>query len=73
MTDENSKMDAITFGRDLTRAAAGVGYGVPDTVTDFGWNTVRFLHDDYRFNDPDAWREYLFRSIFNKPLKKKKK
>ena len=73
MMKEKGKVDAITLGRDLTKGVAGTGYGVPDTVTDFGWNTVRFLHDDYRLNNPDNLREYLFKSMFDKPLKAKKK
>ena len=73
MMKEKGKVDAITLGRDLTKGVAGTGYGVPDTVTDFGWNTVRFLRDDYRLNNPDNLREYLFKSMFDKPLKAKKK
>ena len=73
MMKEKGKVDAITLGRDLTKGVAGTGYGVPDTVTDFGWNTVRFLHDDYRFNRPDDLREYLFKSAFDKTLKAKRR
>ena len=72
MAGEKGKVDFLTLGRDTTKAATSWYGGVPDTPMDFVWNTARFLHDDYRFNDMDALREYLFKSMFDKPLKKKK-
>jgi hypothetical protein len=72
MAGKKGKTDFLTLGRDTTKAAAS-WYGIPDTATDFGWNTARFLHDDYRFNRMDDLREYLFKSAFDKTLKAKRR
>ena len=68
---DNSKIDAIDFGRALTKAYLGTKHGVSDTLTDGFWNTARFMTDNYRLNNPDDLWEFFAKSILDKKLKQK--
>ena len=68
---ETSKIDAIDFGRALTKAYLGTKHGVSDTLTDGFWNTARFMTDNYRLNNPDDLREFIAKTILDKKLKQK--
>ena len=71
LQSDKSKIDAIDFGRALTKGIAGTIYAVPDTFTDGFWNTARFMKDNYRFNNPyDLW-EFFAKSVLDKKLKQK--
>lgn len=71
MQSETSKIDAIDFGRALTKAYLGTKHGVSDTLTDGFWNTARFMTDNYRLNNPDDLREFIAKTILDKKLKQK--
>ena len=71
LQSDKSKIDAIDFGRALTKGIAGTVYAVPDTFTDGFWNTARFMKDNYRFNNPDDLREFIAKTILDKRLKQK--
>lgn len=65
------KQDVIDFGRNVTKV--GTSYtGFSDTIVDAAWNTARFIADDFEYDDMDAWREYLAKSLFDRKLKAKK-
>ena len=65
------KQDWIDFGRNVTKV--GTSYtGFSDTLVDSAWNTARFIADDFEYDDMDAWREYLMKSVFDRKLKAKK-
>ena len=68
---DNSKIDALDFGRALTKAYLGTKHGVSDTLTDGFWNTARFMADNYRLNNPDDLREFIAKTILDKKLKQK--
>ena len=68
---DNSKIDALDFGRALTKAYLGTKHGVSDTLTDGFWNTARFMTDNYRLNNPDDLWEFFAKSILDKKLKQK--
>lgn len=68
---DNSKIDALDFGRALTKAYLGTKHGVSDTLTDGFWNTARFMTDNYRLNNPDDLREFIAKTILDKKLKQK--
>ena len=69
-TKENYKPDYIEIGRDASKAFFGTGFGIPDTPVDTFWNSMRlFLDSSYRIEDD--FREWLFKSLFDKKLKKK--
>ena len=71
LQSDKSKIDAIDFGRALTKGVAGTMYAVPDTLTDGFWNTARFMTDNYRLNNPDDLREFIAKTILDKKLKQK--
>lgn len=71
LQSDKSKIDAIDFGRALTKGVAGTIYAVPDTLTDGFWNTARFMTDNYRLNNPDDLREFIAKTILDKKLKQK--
>nr|DAN24092.1 MAG TPA: crystallin beta/gamma motif-containing protein [Bacteriophage sp.] len=71
LQSDKSKIDAIDFGRALTKGIAGTMYAVPDTLTDGFWNTARFMKDNYRLNNPDDLREFIAKTILDKKLKQK--
>lgn len=71
LQSDKSKIDAIDFGRALTKGLAGTMYAVPDTLTDGFWNTARFMTDNYRLNNPDDLREFIAKTILDKKLKQK--
>ena len=71
LQSDKSKIDAIDFGRALTKGIAGTMYAVPDTLTDGFWNTARFMADNYRLNNPDDLREFIAKTILDKKLKQK--
>ena len=71
LQSDKSKIDAIDFGRALTKGIAGTMYAVPDTLTDGFWNTARFMTDNYRLNNPDDLREFIAKTILDKKLKQK--
>ena len=71
LQSDKSKIDAIDFGRALTKGIAGTLYAVPDTLTDGFWNTARFAKDNYRLNNPDDLREFIAKTILDKRLKQK--
>lgn len=71
LQSDKSKIDAIDFGRALTKGIAGTMYAVPDTLTDGFWNTARFMKDNYRLNNPDDLREFIAKTILDKRLKQK--
>ncbi|WP_314047286.1 hypothetical protein [Selenomonas noxia] len=71
LQSDMSKIDAIDFGRALTKGIAGTMYAVPDTLTDGFWNTARFMADNYRLNNPDDLREFIAKTILDKKLKQK--
>ena len=71
LQSDKSKIDAIDFGRALTKGIAGTMYAVPDTLTDGFWNTARFMVDNYRLNNPDDLREFIAKTILDKKLKQK--
>ena len=71
LQSDKSKIDAIDFGRALTKGIAGTIYAVPDTFTDGFWNTARFMKDNYRLNNPDDLREFIAKTILDKRLKQK--
>ena len=71
MQSDKSKIDAIDFGRALTKAYLGTKHGVSDTLTDGFWNTARFMTDNYRLNNPDDLREFIAKTILDKKLKQK--
>ena len=71
LQSDKSKIDAIDFGRALTKGVAGTMYAVPDTLTDGFWNTARFMADNYRLNNPDDLREFIAKTILDKKLKQK--
>lgn len=71
LQSDKSKIDAIDFGRALTKGVAGTMYAVPDTLTDGFWNTARFMKDNYRLNNPDDLREFIAKTILDKRLKQK--
>ncbi len=64
-------IDVLEFARLLTKGVGGSWYGVPDTLTDATFNTVRFMTDDYKLMNPDDLREYIGRSLLDKKLKAK--
>ena len=68
---DNSKIDALDFGRALTKAYLGTKHGVSDTLTDGFWNTARFMTDNYRLNNPDDLWEVFAKSVLDKKLKQK--
>ena len=71
LQSDKSKIDAIDFGRALTKGIAGTMYALPDTLTDGFWNTARFMADNYRLNNPDDLREFIAKTILDKKLKQK--
>jgi hypothetical protein len=71
LQSDKSKIDAIDFGRALTKAYLGTKHGVSDTLTDGFWNTARFMTDNYRLNNPDDLREFIAKTILDKKLKQK--
>ena len=71
LQSDKSKIDAIDFGRALTKGVAGTMYAVPDTLTDGFWNTARFMTDNYRLNNLDDLREFIAKTILDKKLKQK--
>lgn len=64
-------IDPLEFARLLTKGVGGSWYGVPDTLTDATFNTVRFMTDDYKLMNPNDLREYIGRSLLDKKLKAK--
>ena len=65
------KGDAIDLGRSMSKLGAAAT-GFSDTIVDSAWNTARFIAEDNEYNDMDAWREYLMKSVFDRKLKAKK-
>jgi len=71
LTQGKDSIDAIDLFRDVARAA-NTKTGMSDTVTDAIFNTVRFIGDDYQFDNMADLREYIAKTIFDRKLKKKK-
>lgn len=64
------KIDFIDFGRSLSKAGTAY-FGFSDTIADSLWNSLRFIEDDYRFDNMDDLREYIAKTLFDRKLKKK--
>lgn len=68
LSDENGKKDWIDLGRD-TNKVINAGVGMPDTITDSVWTTMRYMTDkEYEI----TLSEYLRALIFDKKLKGEK-
>lgn len=67
----NDKSDFLDLMRAVAKASNSFT-GFSDTLTDAVFNSARFIEDDaYSIDDPDALREYLAKSVFDRKLKKK--